>query len=168
MILERYGLAMSTGPAASSAFLLTQLGSHAAQRYAERIGNHGLTPPQTGILGLLRANPGISQQELAENLGMLPSRVVAFIDELEADGLVERTRDGADRRRNSLDLTTKGRSVLRTVASVARAHDDDLCSALTADERATLHELLTRIADQQGLTPGVHPGYRALRAPAPR
>lgn len=166
MILGRYGLAMPIGPAASSAFLLTQVGTHAAQRYAERVGEHGFTPPQTGILGLLRAHPGISQQQLAETLGMLPSRVVALIDELEADGLVERTRDGADRRRNSLDLTDRGRSALRTVASVARAHDDDVCAALDATERATLHELLTRIAEQQGLTPGVHPGYRALRPAA--
>jgi DNA-binding MarR family transcriptional regulator len=155
-----------SGPAASSAFLLTQLGAHAAQRYADRIGEHGLTPPQTGILGLLRGNPGISQQQLARTLGMLPSRVVAFIDELEADGLVARTRDGADRRRNSLVLTDKGTATLRTIAAVARAHDDDICSALTATQRATLHDLLTRIAEQQGLAPGVHPGYRTLRAPA--
>lgn len=167
MIMRRYGLRMpTTGPAASSAFLLTQVGAYAAQRYAERIGKHGLTPPQTGILGLLRGNPGISQQTLAETLGMLPSRVVAFIDELEAAGLVERTRDGADRRRNSLALTDRGASALRTVATVARAHDDEICSALTATERATLHGLLTRIAEQQGLMPGVHPGYRTLRSPA--
>jgi DNA-binding MarR family transcriptional regulator len=165
MILDCYGWAMvNSGPAASSAFLLTQVGTHAAQRYAERIGEHGLTPPQTGILGLLRANPGISQQELARTLGMLPSRVVAFIDELESDGLVARTRDGADRRRNALELTAKGTAALRTIGAVARAHDDDICSALTPAQRATLHDLLTRIAEQQGLTPGVHPGYRTLRA----
>jgi DNA-binding MarR family transcriptional regulator len=155
-----------SGPAASSAFLLTQLGTHAAQRYADRIGDYGLTPPQTGILGLLRGNPGISQQQLARTLGMLPSRVVAFIDELEADGFVARTRDGSDRRRNSLALTDKGTATLRTIAAVAGAHDDDICSALTARQRATLHDLLTRIAEQQGLTAGVHPGYRTLRAPA--
>ena len=39
---------------------------------------------------------------------MLPSRVVVLIDELEAAGLVERTRDGTDRRRNALALTTAG------------------------------------------------------------
>jgi DNA-binding MarR family transcriptional regulator len=156
------------GPSTSAAFLLTQLGTHAAQRFAERIGEHGLTPPQSGILRLLASSPGISQQRLADVLAMLPSRVVAFIDQLEADGLVERTRDSVDRRRNSLALTSAGTAALRTIASVARAHDDEICSALSAEERATLTELLARIADQQGLTPGVHPGYRGLRAPATR
>ncbi|HEY2299352.1 MAG TPA: MarR family winged helix-turn-helix transcriptional regulator [Jatrophihabitans sp.] len=156
------------GPPASAAFLLTQVGTRAAQRFAERIGEHGLTPPQAGILGLLRSNPGISQQRLAEVLGMLPSRVVAFIDDLEAAGLVERTRDGADRRRNSLDLTAAGAAALRTIATAASAHDDETCRALDTSERAVLTELLTRIAADQGLTPGVHPGYRTLRPPAAR
>lgn len=159
---------MPPGPPDSTAFLLAQLGAHAAQRFAERVGEHGLTPPQTGILGLLRGTPGISQQQLAETLGMLPSRVVAFIDELEADGLVERTRAGTDRRRNALGLTPAGTSALRSVAAAARAHDDEICSALSANERDALHKLLTKIADQQGLTPGVHPGYRTVRAPASR
>ena len=156
------------GPSSSAAFLLTQVGTHAAQRYAERIGAHGLTPPQSGILGLLRARPGISQQDLAKVLGMLPSRVVAFIDDLESAGLVERTRDGADRRRNSLELTDEGTAALRTIAAASRAHDDDICASLSDKERQTLLKLLTRIADDQGLTPGVHPGYRTLRAPAAR
>jgi DNA-binding MarR family transcriptional regulator len=158
----------SNGPSTSAAFLLTQLGTHAAQRFGERIGEHGLTPPQSGILRLLASSPGISQQRLAEVLGMLPSRVVAFIDQLESDGLVERSRDDADRRRNSLALTAAGTAALRTIAAVARAHDDEICSALSAAERTSLLDLLGRMADQQGLTPGVHPGYRGLRAPASR
>jgi DNA-binding MarR family transcriptional regulator len=165
----RYCLTMPPrGPSDSAAFLLTQLGAHAAQRFAERIGEHGLTAPQTGILRLLANTPGISQQRLAEVLGMLPSRVVAFIDQLESDGLVERTRDGADRRRNSLALTDAGTAALRTIATAARTHDDEICAALSADERAMLGALLVRMAEQQGLTPGVHPGYRVLRAPASR
>jgi DNA-binding MarR family transcriptional regulator len=156
------------GPPVSAAFLLTQVGTHAAQRFAERIGEHGLTPPQTGILRLLRSNPGISQQRLAEVLGMLPSRVVAFVDALEGEGLVERTRDDTDRRRNSLALTEAGTAALRTIATVATAHDDEVCRALSTDERAVLTELLTRIAVDQGLAPGVHPGYRTLRPPAAR
>ena len=152
----------------SAAFLLAQLGAHAAARYAERIGEHGFTPPQTGILRLLRGQPGISQQQLAELLGMLPSRVVALVDELESAGYVERVRDGADRRRNSLELTATGKGALRTIGSVARAHDAAICAALTDKEHATLTELLQRIADEQGLTPGVHPGYRSLRPPTSR
>jgi DNA-binding PadR family transcriptional regulator len=94
---------------------------------------------------------------------MVPSRMVALVDELEAAGLVQRERDPTDRRRNALLLTAEGTAALSTVASVGQAHDRDITQALSEPERRTLHEMLTRIAEQQQLTPGVHPGYRSLR-----
>ena len=146
-----------------AAFLLAQVGAHAAARFGERVDAVGLSRPQSGILGLLTANPGISQQELAQLLGMLPSRVVALVDEMEEAGLIRRQRDQEDRRRNALALTATGKAALHKVAGIARAHEDDICSALSPSERRQLTALLQRVAAQQGLTPGVHPGYQALR-----
>ncbi len=146
-----------------AAFLLAQVGAHAAMRFGERVDEIGLSRPQSGILGLLTAHPGTSQQELAQLLGMLPSRVVALVDGLEEAGLVRRVRDEVDRRRNTLVLTPAGKAALQKVGSVARAHEEDVTSALSPTEREQLVGLLERVADQQGLTPGVHPGYKALR-----
>ena len=143
----------SSGPPSSAAFLLAQIGAHAAARYAERIAEHGLTAPQTGILRLLRGRPGISQQQLAEILGMLPSRVVAFVDELESAGYVARVRDGADRRRNSLELTVEGKAMLRTIGTVARAHDTEICAALSEAEHKTLTALLSGSPTSKDLLP---------------
>jgi DNA-binding MarR family transcriptional regulator len=141
---------MATDPTTSSAaVLLTQLGAHAASRYAERMRRHGLTPAQADILGRLRANPGISQQQLAHQLGLLASRVVGFVDELEAAGLVQRLQDGADRRRNCLELTPAGTAMLRTIATVTRAHDAEICAALSARQRTVLTTLLARMAEQR-------------------
>src|SRR3954454_7775979 len=138
--------------APGAAFLLTQLGTHAAARFAERVAAHGLTPPQCGVLRLLRGRPGLSQQELAEVLGMLPSRVVALVDELEDAGYVQRVRDDVDRRRNALQLTDRGLKALQTVGRVGRAHEQEIVGALSPAEHATLVDLLGRIAAQQGLT----------------
>lgn len=147
------------------AFLLAQLGAHAAARFGERISEHDLTPPMAGILGLLSGAPGISQQELATRLGVLPSRLVAFVDELEDRGLVQRIRDDVDRRRNSLQLTEAGRAALATIGRVGRAHEASLTAALSDRDREQLVALLQRIAEEQGLTPGVHPGYRSVTGP---
>jgi len=49
----------------------------------------------------------------------------------------------------------------------AREHEDALCAVLTATERDQLSSLLRRIAGEQGLTAGVHPGYRQLGRVAP-
>ena len=72
------------------AFLLAQLGAHAASRFAEKLGALELTPPDAGILRLLRVAAGLSQQELAAKLQIHPSRLVAILDNLEKRGLVER------------------------------------------------------------------------------
>ncbi|GIF96849.1 MarR family winged helix-turn-helix transcriptional regulator [Catellatospora citrea] len=144
----------------SVAFLLAQLGAHAAALFTERVAALDLTPAQAGLLRLITVMPGRSQQAYAERLGVPPSRFVNLVDELESRDLVERRRGEPDRRSYALHLTTQGQAVMRDIGAVGRAHEDDLCADLTAAERQTLRELLGRIADQHGLLPGVHPGYR--------
>jgi DNA-binding MarR family transcriptional regulator len=148
-----------------AAFLLAQLGAHAAMRFAQRIAEIGLTPPDAGILGNIATRPGISQQALAEHLGVMPSRMVALIDQLESKGIVERKRSAEDRRNYELSLTQKGRQVLGEIGRIAQEHEASLLAALTPEEREQLRSLCTRIADEQQLTPGVHPGYRGLGRP---
>ncbi len=145
-----------------AAFLLSQLGSHAAAQFAERLKPLELSPADAGILRLLRHSGGISQQELSVRLGIHASRLVAILDNLEKRSLVERKPNAEDRRLYSLYLTQAGGDALIRVGSVARAHQEALLSALSSEERLTLSELLQRVADQQGLARGIHPGYRRV------
>jgi DNA-binding MarR family transcriptional regulator len=146
--------------AGSVAFLLAQVGAHAAGLFAERLAPLGLAPQHAGILRLLAREQGSSQRELADRLGIQPSRLVALLDELESRGVIERRDDPADRRSYALHLTQSGRATLAEIGRVARQHGAALCAALDEDERRQLGSLLARIAAEQGLTPGVHPGYR--------
>lgn len=142
------------------AFLLTQLGSHCADRYAVALQELDLTPPLAGIMRLLRSSPGISQQQLAERLGVAPSRIVSYVDDLEARNWIRRTRDDQDRRVNLVSLTTQGRDAFAALAAVSRRHEHAITDGLSAAERETLLELLTTVAGNEGLNPGIHPGYR--------
>jgi DNA-binding MarR family transcriptional regulator len=144
------------------AFLLAQLGAHAAGAFAERVGALDLTPPQAGVLRLLAQAPGQSQRGLADALGMHPPRLVSLIDELEERGLVARERDPDDRRNYAITLTQEGRVVLAELAAVAREHELAITAALDDDERAQLLVALRRLADEQSLQPGVHPGFRRM------
>jgi DNA-binding MarR family transcriptional regulator len=144
------------------AFLLAQVGAYAATQFAERLGALQLSPPDAGILRLLRMAAGISQQELSAKLQIHPSRLVAILDNLEQRKLVERKPNPQDRRLYSLHLTKDGGEILERIGKVAWEHQDALLSTLSADERGKLTELLHRIAGAQGLTPGVHPGYQRL------
>jgi DNA-binding MarR family transcriptional regulator len=142
-----------------AAFLLAQVGAHAATRFAERISELGVIPADVGILRMIATQPGRSQQSLAAELRVVPSRVVALVDALERKGLVERRRNPLDRRNYALHLTVDGTDVMTEMRRIGSAHEDDICAALDDTQHAQLIGLLEAIAAQQGLTPRVHPGY---------
>jgi DNA-binding MarR family transcriptional regulator len=153
--------------ARSTAFLLAQVGAHAAAKFGERLTELHLARPHAGILRMVEGSPGLSQQELGRRLGILPSRLVTLLDELEERGFIERRQDLEDRRVYALHSTVAGQCIMEEIGRIAREHDAAICAALSADEKQQLNLLLRRIADQQGLTPGVHPGYRWLGRKAP-
>ncbi len=144
----------------SPSFLIAQVGAHAASKFAERLRKLKLAPRHAGILRILNSTPAITQQTLASTLGMAPSRLVVLVDEMEQRGLIERRENPDDRRRYALHITEKGRSTLETIGRISREHSQVLFAAISEDEQRQLATLLQRIADQQGLTRGVHPGYR--------
>lgn len=144
--------------AGSAAFLLAQVGAHAAALFAERLSPYQLTPANAGILRLVAQSPGLSQQELAKRLRMHASRLVAFVDELEKKGLLQRQNSAEDRRVYALRLTEKGAETLKLIGQVARDHQRALCAPLSEEEQILFADLLLRIAQSQGLEANVHPG----------
>jgi DNA-binding MarR family transcriptional regulator len=142
------------------AFTLAQLGAHATDLFARRTSQLGLSPAQAGFLRMVATSPGRSQKELAGDLGMPPSRFVPFADELDQKGLIERRKNPDDRRLHALYLTDAGRRLLGEVAKAGMAHEQQMCAGLSPDEHDQLLDLLRRIAANQGLHDGVHPGYR--------
>jgi DNA-binding MarR family transcriptional regulator len=149
-------------PPTGAAFLLTQLGTHAARRFAERVSAVDLTPPQSGLIRAVAGEPGRSQQALAAQLGTPATRLVALVDGLERRGVLERRRNPDDRRLYAVHLTPAGEDLLADLGRLAGEHEADLLAPLAPDERRTLADLLGRVAAAEGLTPGVHPGYRDL------
>jgi DNA-binding MarR family transcriptional regulator len=144
--------------------LLAQVGANAARAFAERLEPLKLMPAHAGILHRLGRSSGLSQRELATQLGMYASRLVGILDEMESLGLVVREANPDDRRTYSLMLTPKGRERLEEVSRISWQHNEAVCAALNEQERKSLSELLQRIADQQGLIRGVHPGFSRLGA----
>lgn len=147
--------------APGNAFLLAQLGAHAAARFAGRIAELDLAPAQAGLLRLIAWQPGQSQRSIARTLGTPPSRLVLLVDGLEGRGLVERRRNPDDRRNHALYLTQEGTQFMAKLGKLGAAHENEICEGLSKAERAQLNSLLSRLAAGHGLTAGVHPGYRS-------
>src|SRR5262245_66164153 len=85
-------------PKVGVAFLLSQVGAHAADAFEERLATMELKPHHAGLLRMLGANAGLSQQELSDLFGVFPSRLVILLDQLMARGLIERRDHQTDRR----------------------------------------------------------------------
>ena len=104
----------------------------------------GLRPRHLIALNLLSERGPASQQALADSLSLDPSNVVGLLNELEERGLITRRRDSGDRRRHIVELSARGQEELCDAYDRQRRVDDDLLSPLSAQERATLYELLVR------------------------
>lgn len=148
-----------------AAFLLSQVGVHSSQLWRERMSKLGLDPRHVVLLRLVAAEEGRSQLSLGKRMRLPPSRMVAFVDELEGLGLMERRSNPDDRRMRALYLTGKGHRMLEAVMKVSAEHEADMTRGLQPSEVGQLKELLSRVAAEQGLAPGVHPGV-AYAAPA--
>ena len=145
-------------------FLLSQLGSHAAELFAGEVKALGITPSEAGVIRIIARNPDVTQRELADRLGATQSRVVALVDGLEHKGLAVRTRSTTDRRVQHLDLTERGRELLPRLRTAAQAQEAAITDGLTAGQVEQLYGLLSDLSTARGLSAEVHTGYRDAAA----
>jgi len=84
-----------------------------SQFFVAELGQHGLLPTQTPILGLLAARPEATMAEVSDWLCMDRTTLVRNLRPLERDGLLKVTGKGRGHK-VSLTITPKGRSALHT------------------------------------------------------
>jgi DNA-binding MarR family transcriptional regulator len=130
------------GVADRPALLLHKLGNEVLRRAEGPLEEMGLSGREYVTLAVLESDAPSSQAELAALCGLLPAQLVAVIDELERDGLAERTRDEIDRRRSVVRTTAKGRRLLARADALAARIEDELLGHLDTEQRARLHDVL--------------------------
>ncbi|BDM73998.1 hypothetical protein HEK616_74850 (plasmid) [Streptomyces nigrescens] len=77
--------------------------------------------------------------------------------------MIERRKNPSDRRLHALPLTEQGERLPAELGKAGAAHERHVREALSPEEHRQLSALLRRMAEQHGLSPGVHPGYRSIR-----
>jgi DNA-binding MarR family transcriptional regulator len=111
---------------------------HLLRRVRRRDDESGVTAPHLSALSVLVFGGARTLGELAAAEQVTPPSMTRIVRNLEADGLVEREVDAADRRVFRVRATDAGRRVLedgrrRRIASLA-----ERLQSLTPDELATL------------------------------
>jgi MarR family transcriptional regulator for hemolysin len=97
------------------------------------------------ILISLKAGQAANQRELAEAVGIQGATLTYHLNAMEADGLITRQRDPANRRIHQVRLTDNGEVLFQRLAAAAITHDQRLRTNLSEDEIATLQGLLDRL-----------------------
>lgn len=101
-----------------------------------------IRPAQYSVLVVIEANPGLSQADLADCLGIERARLARMLDRLEKRGLAKRRASPRDRRSHALFLTREGQKALRRIKALAEQHEAHLADRLGSDKRRLLMELL--------------------------
>lgn len=132
-------------------YLLARLGEASRRRFHKALEPEGLHPRDFGVMTMVAAQPGMSQQQLHEKTGIDPSSMVAVIDDLQERGLAERRPDPDDRRARAIYLTADGQRKLQRIGKLAAQLQREMFGGLTEQELSTLHGLLRKLAESAPL-----------------
>ena len=109
------------------------------------VGEVDLAPLQARALRIVHEDGPLRLSELARRLRIVPRSAT---DALQERGLVLRSPDPSDRRATLLEMTGHGRSVATEVGRMRREQAEAFFGRLSANDRASLHRILTELLDQ--------------------
>ena len=107
-----------------------------------------MTLPRFDLMAQLERVPtGLKMSEVSRRLMVSGGNVTGLVDQLVAEGLVERASVPGDRRAQAVRLTPAGREAFRGMAKEHERWVVGLMAGLSAGERNRLHALLGRLKD---------------------
>lgn len=136
------GVPMPSAAAPGSMVLLTRLSRVVYRRATEDV--LGMTLKEYMALNNLREQKRMTQQAFGDALHLDPNNCVLLLNVLEDGKLAVRRRDPSDRRRHIVELTPEGQRAIERADRALESVEDEVLAALTPDERAVLHRLLSR------------------------
>lgn len=128
-------------------FRLQRLWGQIAPLMTRRMQKWQLGRGSFTLMGLIQANPGMTQTALAREAAMNKVQLVPVLHVLTERGLVERREHPSDRRHNHLYLTAEGEIVTRDMADVAAQLEMTIRDALSPETYANLLTGLDEASD---------------------
>src|SRR5215471_18693372 len=126
-------------------YLIRRLQVWVFQDFIHTLASIDIRPAQYSVLVVIAANPGLSQADLADRLGIERARLVRLLDRLERRGLTQRLPSRTDRRSHALRLTREGQRVLKLAKMLAGQHEAHLAERLGSERRKSLINVLAHL-----------------------
>ena len=134
-------------PGNSLGFLLTDLSRLFRQAFEKVVGGAGLelTPGEIRALAQVARHSGARQAVLADRMGVEPMTLSAYLDRLEAHGLIVRTTDPTDRRAKVISHTPAAEVIFERVRPLAMQVYHQMTEGLDEDELRIVDSALVKM-----------------------
>ena len=111
------------------------------------LAKHDVTFGQFVHLEQLWNEDGLTQTELSRRIGIESASSTSILEQLEQHGLIDRPRNGRDRRKVNVHLTEKGAALQPALFGAAKKVNRIAQSELTPDEVVALISILNRMTE---------------------
>lgn len=127
-------------------FLLSRAGASMAGAAKTALAQFDLRVRSYSVLALAcEHSGGLGQRQIAENLGLDPSQIVALVDDLESRELIARRVDPDDRRNKRIHATETGRALCVDAQRALASNNAEILDALGKDGVSELRRALKTI-----------------------
>jgi MarR family transcriptional regulator, transcriptional regulator for hemolysin len=102
------------------------------------------------VLLNLKIRRPATQRQLAQAVGVREATLTHHLNTMDAEGLITRRRDRANRRIQVVELTEAGEETFLRLRGAAMAFDQRLHAGITNDDLASLEGVLDRLVRNVG------------------
>lgn len=125
-------------------WLLSQANHAMATEMTARMEGIGIYPRGYCVL-MAALYGGLTQTEIAQQIGVDKTTMVVAVDELEKAGLAERVPSKTDRRARVIEVTAAGASKVSEAKTIVHELQQEVLGTLPANERKALISALNRL-----------------------
>ena len=127
---------------------ITEITRAGAEDKTAALAPYGLKGCHASYLAEICANPGISQDRLAQRICINKSNVARQAAILEEEGFIARKPSQADKRVMELYPTEKTLTLMPEITEIINKWEDFLLADLSEAEVAQVHSVLQRMRDK--------------------
>lgn len=132
----------------SLSYLILQVSKAHRQQAQQALSAAGIYVGQEMILMQLWEEDGLALSQLIERACVQPATITKMLNRMEKTGLVSRQPDPTDKRAKRIYLTDAGRALQAQTCAAWQTLEARTTAALSSEEQATLHHLLTKVLDE--------------------
>jgi MarR family transcriptional regulator, transcriptional regulator for hemolysin len=124
---------------------LARTAREVGRAFEQALEKAGGSRPLWLILITLKQQPQANQRQIAAQIGIESATVTHHLNGMEADGLLTRRRDPADRRVHVVELTSAGEAMFHRLRQVVMTFDRQLHTGFDGAQIALLREFLAQL-----------------------